>query len=623
MKETHSRTQVAATRSPGLHNDFSDQEESMTRSAMPPKFALTAGAAADADLGKAEDKPQLNITGVPPELVVMLEHFEGIRWNVYEDQLGNLTGGMGHLIKADEKAAFPDGAVISHEQVQAWAQEDVTAAWQRAQEQSAELGVADHDFYVAMASMCFQNGLYWNTKHVKTWALMKEHKWEEAALECADSDWARETPTRVPGFQAALRSQIAGGASPAGTSNVETHIAEPFRKRADAAKAGGKSKESKADAPQSKTEKSTAATTLPEGKEGMKQVQTKLQALGLYSGKIDGIATSSKGESNTTKGIKQFQQSQGLPVTGEVDAATWAVLGGGRKPSAWTRFMAGMDGPQKAGKGKDDGGMAAPFRKLADEGNKMAEAEASSDCFAQVGNFVDKQYFVTQSPNGVGSARASEPGWENCRQAATDIAIRYLRGEKPEVAAELGINVVGDLVRDSGYLRIIAEDKTHKSEVRGEKNESHPEWLDAHDQMAIALSYINEKLSQRIPVVIGVDHTFNRDLNAVNKPASKTGMGYNEGTTDHYITLTGADKDEAGRRYYSYFDVATAHSTIGTSAENRLVETSPGIFNRAKGAGAAGDQAYYLSMVLIYKNDRNRYGKEIEKNLDDKKAMGL
>jgi hypothetical protein len=45
MKETHSPTiHGPSVKSPGLHNDFSEQEESMTASAMPPKFALTADA---------------------------------------------------------------------------------------------------------------------------------------------------------------------------------------------------------------------------------------------------------------------------------------------------------------------------------------------------------------------------------------------------------------------------------------------------------------------------------------------------------------------------------------------------------------------------------------------------
>ena len=164
----------------------------MTASAMQPSFALTASAAAsNPDAAKAEPaKPRLNVTGVPPELVSMLEKFEGIEWEVYADQLGNLTGGMGHMIKADELASFPKGATISQAQVEAWAQADVGAAWERGQAQGAELGVDDHDFFVAMASMCFQNGLSWNKEHVKTWALMKERPPYAASIKSAVSGCA-------------------------------------------------------------------------------------------------------------------------------------------------------------------------------------------------------------------------------------------------------------------------------------------------------------------------------------------------------------------------------------------------------------------------------------------------
>ncbi len=614
MKENPARTQVAATRSPGLHNDFSEQEETMTRSAMPPAFALTAGTAGVADPAKTEDKPRLNITGVPPELVKLLEDFEGIRWNVYEDHLGNLTGGMGHLIKPDEKAAFPDGAAITEAKVQAWAQADVTAAWQTAQEQSAELGVADHDFYVAMASMCFQNGLSWNGKHQKTWALMKEHKWEEAALECADSKWARVTPTRVPGFQAALRSQIAGGGTnPVGTANVETHIAEPFRKRADAAKAGGNGKESK------------AATAMPEGKEGMKQVQTKLQALGLYEGKIDGIATSSNRESNTTKGIKQFQQSRGLPVTGEVDAATWAALGGGRKPSAWKRFMAKQEGAQKAEKGKDEGGLAAPFREMADEAKRSTSGDECADSeVTGSGNFMDDSHFFSQNKEtGPKGNKVPNPdrsmanaGGAACRKVASEMLIHYLAEEKPEMMVELGVSGIGDLSVQGNFLRILDEDKSHKSEVRGEKNESHPEWMVSDDQAPQAIAYIDGYLQRNIPVLVGVDHTYNRDLDT--KVASKTGNGYNEGTTDHYLTLSGIGKDEQGRKYYSFFDPGRDHPDKGSGSNdrNRLLHEGGTRFKTSdtRKTGSSDSQVYHLSMVVIFPADRAKLADELKKN---------
>jgi hypothetical protein len=141
------------------------------------------------------------------------------------------------------------------------------------------------------------------------------------------------------------------------------------------------------------------------------------------------------------------------------------------------------------------------------------------------------------------------------------------------------------------------------------------------------MAYIDEKLSQKIPVVVGVDHTFNRPGGGM--PASKTGDGYNEGTTDHFITLTGIGRDEQGMKYYTYFEVATSHHEKGTdTAKNRLYETSPGKFCRKKsapnkldGAGSSGKQDYHLTMVLVYEPDRKRFETEIKKNNEDKAQL--
>ncbi len=355
MKENPARTQVAATRSPGLHNDFSEQEETMTRSAMPPKFALTANGAANnrgsvkvAD-ASPKNKPVLQIGGVPADLLKKLYDFEGLKWEVYKDSLGKPTGGLGHLLKSDELANFPVGSQLSTGQVMAWAQQDVGAAWNAAQDQAEQLGVSDHDFVVALGSMCFQNGLYWNSVHKRTWALMKEHKWEAAAVEAADSDWAKQTPTRLHDFQSALRK-----------------MANPTAKRANANPAAVKS----SDLPKS----NAVGSNGPHGDvQSIKQVQIKLQAIGLYNGSIDGKDKRSDGkESNTTKGIKKFQESHHLSATGEVDAETWAELSKVESLSIWQQFMHNLEKQQAEGtKPKQEKGSAAEQTLNADKGKAL------------------------------------------------------------------------------------------------------------------------------------------------------------------------------------------------------------------------------------------------------------
>jgi lysozyme len=616
MKHDATKTAVTTQHAAGLHNDFSEQEESMTSSAMPPEFALTASSAeGNGGMERAEPKrenaPKLHLTGVPPELVTMLAEFEGIKWIVYADTNGHLTGGMGHRIKDDELAAFPKGAAISQAQVEAWAQQDVLGAWNRAKDMSAELGVDDHDFFVAMASMCFQNGLYWNTKHVKTWALMKEHRWEEAAVECVDSDWARQTPTRVPGFQAALRSQ----AQPSAGGVLHKHARDQ------------KSKAEKMTATKAAMKPKGSDIAVPEGREGMKQVQQKLQALGLYSGKIDGIAKSSKGESQTTKGIKDFQQMYKLPVTGVVDAGTWAKLNGakaGDDASTWDRFMAKVDEKQKkeASKPKAEG-LAAPFTKLAAEAQQKASSQDASDDFVATGNFMGDSNFISQLGS---SPYASEnnPGGGACRKVATEMLLRYLSNEKPEMLEALGLvnfindpTSVTDMSAKGNFLRILEEDKSHiqDPDMKEVDHFKIDHWLVDHEQADAAIAYIDGYLKRNIPVLVGVDHTYNRKLQGKTSHASKSGSGYNEGTTDHFITLSGIGKDENGQKYYSFFDPGRTNLSQGSGSniKNRLVQVSGTRF-KAEGTGSNNSEDYHLTMVVLFPADRERFALERENN---------
>ncbi|WP_144703711.1 peptidoglycan-binding domain-containing protein, partial [Fictibacillus phosphorivorans] len=50
-------------------------------------------------------------------------------------------------------------------------------------------------------------------------------------------------------------------------------------------------------------------------------IQSMLKSLGSYSGKINGYYNAS-----TVKGVKYFQKSHGLPVTGSVDARTYQSI---------------------------------------------------------------------------------------------------------------------------------------------------------------------------------------------------------------------------------------------------------------------------------------------------------
>lgn len=149
-----------------------------------------------------------SITGTTDTNDEFLSHLlkrEGSRNESYADSLGKLTGGVGHLLSADEKKKYPKGTAIPEEVTKTWLKEDSAKAYTSAEEQASELGIQDVEFINALASVNFQLGTKWNTIHKGTWKLIKQGKYTEAAKEAANSRWFKQTPVRVKDFQEALR----------------------------------------------------------------------------------------------------------------------------------------------------------------------------------------------------------------------------------------------------------------------------------------------------------------------------------------------------------------------------------------------------------------------------------
>jgi GH24 family phage-related lysozyme (muramidase) len=583
------------------------------QSAWPPAFSVSASAA-DPNLGPVAQRKlsddqftgkkreisktairlsNIKVPGIPQNIVNKIAESEGIRLDVYQDSLGILTVGLGHELTVSEKKLWVDGTVLTEAEVVALAKSDIGNAWAATEKQCTEIGVSDQGFQLALFEVNFQLGIYWNNQHVKTWNYMLAKEWESAAREAAKSKWNAQTPIRLANFQAALRKLNSANAQPKSEEGFD--LWEKLKTNASKKVNDISDQKSQVQIP-----------AMPEGIEGVRKVQSKLKGLGLYAGTVDGVEFRKDGkESMTTKGIKAFQKEKKLPVTGKMTNETWAAL---------------------EGKGSEKSLFGKPLSELV---KSSPESEANPVFFEELGKIrasimgekqedwkpagdvVADDYFVSQSPDATGSIRATLPGWSNCRQAATDIVLRYLKEENPEMQKTLGINANGDLSRGGGFLRILEEEKSQKQNTKEEANYKQDDWLLAHGQANLALGYIDEKLAQKVPVVVGVDHTFNRNLS--KKKSSKSGNGYNEGTTDHYITLTGSGVDENGGKFYSYFEVGTGNKEKGTSASNRLYETGKGKFVR-KGAGARGNQTYHISMVLVFKNDRQRFKNEIEEN---------
>ena len=163
---------------------------------------------------------------ITPEFLEHLRLREGKKVNdkdqhySYYDSEDKLTGGIGHLMSAKERATYPKGTTIPNKLVSSWLLKDSKKAYNAAIKQAKELGVDNQDFVNSLASVNYQLGTAWNTKHTNTWKLLKEGKFEEAAIEAADSKWNTQTPKRVKDFQEGIGNLYKYGGSTKNYANV-------------------------------------------------------------------------------------------------------------------------------------------------------------------------------------------------------------------------------------------------------------------------------------------------------------------------------------------------------------------------------------------------------------------
>lgn len=146
---------------------------------------------------------------IPEALIALIKDREGFLPKSYDDSLGNLTGGWGHLLIGHERTEYPDGTPIPAAVTEAWFDTDISRAWDSGQAQAEQLG--EPRLASALAAVTFQMGPAWmlpETKggkgFVQTWKLLAIHEWNAAAKEAGSSAWARETPLRYQDFARAL-----------------------------------------------------------------------------------------------------------------------------------------------------------------------------------------------------------------------------------------------------------------------------------------------------------------------------------------------------------------------------------------------------------------------------------
>ncbi len=139
---------------------------------------------------------------IPDSVIEHLKSREGYVNRVYLDSLGNPTAGVGHLLNDAENALYGVGDVVADDVIDKWLYEDSQKAWLAAFNQAK--GIDCMDLRPALFHVCYQLGSGWRSIHKKTWAYMRDHEWQKAAIEAADSRWNQQTPVRVIDFQIAL-----------------------------------------------------------------------------------------------------------------------------------------------------------------------------------------------------------------------------------------------------------------------------------------------------------------------------------------------------------------------------------------------------------------------------------
>jgi hypothetical protein len=266
------------------------------------------------------------------------------------------------------------------------------------------------------------------------------------------------------------------------------------------------------------------------------------------------------------------------------------------------------------------------------KGGMTRKQSGSGKDFTPMETFVSKDDWRTQSPSPNPENQKwedSESGWENCKYVAEKMVYRHLYKDLSDDFLRIEVINSPDnhayIVGSTGeheYLSVQREDKSKVSKIA--KGQRMTSLLEEASSAEAAIGYLSAYLAKGIPVVVGVDHTYNRSLSkSEGKTSSRNTYGYNEGTTDHFVTIVGEGIDSQGKRYFQFFDPGTQDPDLGTSNANRLVEEEPMIF-RADQPWKKDDAAiqYTLSMVVLFRKDIGTFQEYVdqnEKDLDDLK----
>jgi hypothetical protein len=118
-----------------------------------------------------------------------------------ERKRGILTGGVGHVLTANEMELYPEGAAIPEWQIDKWFSDDTAWSVRHADKVMKDIGSVNVDLRRVIESMSFQLGAGWPADFEKAYpalkAGIKSGNFDTAVEEFIDSKWFRQSPSRV------------------------------------------------------------------------------------------------------------------------------------------------------------------------------------------------------------------------------------------------------------------------------------------------------------------------------------------------------------------------------------------------------------------------------------------
>jgi len=123
---------------------------------------------------------------------------EGYKTETYEDHLGFLTLGVGHLVlDTDPEFGKPVGTPVSEERIRECLNKDIDTVCSELDRNLHWWRGLNDDKQRVMVNMCFNLGYPRLSKFKKFLAAMQKNDFETAAIEMMDSKWATQVGKRA------------------------------------------------------------------------------------------------------------------------------------------------------------------------------------------------------------------------------------------------------------------------------------------------------------------------------------------------------------------------------------------------------------------------------------------